>query len=237
MVIRRYLLGTLLKKGPLLRITSTIRLAEITDSMNQPVLNKTSRAFKNQKKHSKGEIIKNRTRIPKTIMKLRMKPTFQRRGCSTISLSTLSVPMVVSGKSVIRLVSKICPGRRGRKDRKRDAPAMLNMFPKFALVAMNTYFRVLAKVFLPSFTPFASTPRVLFKQDNISSFFGNIYCAFNRDTDICRMKSGGIVDSIAHVPHHISRFLKCENDPFLLVWFDLCENVNLIHLLKQRFIT
>lgn len=97
--------------------------------------------------------------MPKTIMKLRMKVTFQRRGCSTISLSTLSVPMVVSGKSVIRLVSNICLGRRGRKDRKSDAPAMLNMFPKLALVAMNTYLRVLAKVFLPSFTPHASTSR------------------------------------------------------------------------------
>ena len=39
-VINRYFPGVLLKKGPLLRITSTIRLAEITDSTNQPVLNR-----------------------------------------------------------------------------------------------------------------------------------------------------------------------------------------------------
>ena len=31
-----------------------------------------------------------------------------------------------------------------------NTPAMLNMFPKLALVATNTYLRVLAKVALPS---------------------------------------------------------------------------------------
>jgi len=36
---------------------------------------------------------------------------------------------------------------------------MLNMFPKFALVAMNTYFSVLAKVFLPARIPSTRTPR------------------------------------------------------------------------------
>ncbi len=34
---------------------------------------------------------------------------------------------------------------------------MLNILPKLALVAMNTYFRVFAKVFLPSITPSAKT--------------------------------------------------------------------------------
>lgn len=37
--IKRYLPGLLLKKGFLLRITSTIIDAEITDSRNHPVLN------------------------------------------------------------------------------------------------------------------------------------------------------------------------------------------------------
>jgi hypothetical protein len=36
----KYFPGKLLKNGLRLRITSTIRLAEITDSANQPVLNK-----------------------------------------------------------------------------------------------------------------------------------------------------------------------------------------------------
>jgi hypothetical protein len=37
--IKRYFPGRLLKKGFLLRMTSTIIDAEITDSRNQPVLN------------------------------------------------------------------------------------------------------------------------------------------------------------------------------------------------------
>jgi hypothetical protein len=53
--------------------------------------------------------------------------------------------MVISGKSVIKLVRRICENNMGRKGRKRDAPAMLNMFPKLALVAIKTYFNVLAK--------------------------------------------------------------------------------------------
>jgi hypothetical protein len=61
--------------------------------------------------------------------------------------------MVISGKSVNRLVRRICFGSIGRKGRKREAPAILNIFPKLALDAMNTYFNVLAKVLLPSRTP------------------------------------------------------------------------------------
>ena len=38
-VPKRYFPGTLLKKGFLVRITSTIREADNTDSRNQPVLN------------------------------------------------------------------------------------------------------------------------------------------------------------------------------------------------------
>ena len=35
----------------------------------------------------------------------------------------------------------------------KDTPARLNMFPKLALVAMNTYLSVLANVARPSRTP------------------------------------------------------------------------------------
>ena len=78
-----------------------------------------------------------------------MKLISQLCGSSTSSLSTVSVAKVISGKSVNKFVSRICVGSRGRKGRKRDAPAMLNIFPKLALVAMKTYFMVLAKVFRP----------------------------------------------------------------------------------------
>jgi hypothetical protein len=76
--------------------------------------------------------------------------------------------MVISGKSVNKLVSRICVGNRGRKGKKRDAPVMLNMFPKLALVAMKTSFMVLAKVFRPPFTPSTSASR-LFSSSTISA--------------------------------------------------------------------
>jgi len=54
-VIKRYFPGTLLKNGPLLRITSTIRLAEITDSMNQPVLNNVIGVLKTRRSTPKAK--------------------------------------------------------------------------------------------------------------------------------------------------------------------------------------
>ena len=76
--------------------------------------------------------------------------------------------MVISGKSVIRLVSNICLGNNGRKGINSDTPAMLNMFPKFALVAIKTYLSVLANVVRPSLTPSMSTPRS-FSSNTISA--------------------------------------------------------------------
>jgi uncharacterized protein (TIGR03000 family) len=52
----------------------------------------------------------------------------------TISSSTRSVAIVISGMSVRMFMNRICLGSRGRNGRKSDAPAMLNMFPKLALV-------------------------------------------------------------------------------------------------------
>ena len=58
-------------------------------------------------------------------------------------------------------MSRICDGSIGRKDRNSEAPAALNMLPKFDDVAISTYFMVLAKIRRPSMTPSASTPRSL----------------------------------------------------------------------------
>ena len=80
-------------------------------------------------------------------------------GFSTISASTLSVEIVISGISVNKFISKICFGKSGRNDKNNDTPAILNIFPKFALVAMKNLLSVFANVLLPSSTPFASTSK------------------------------------------------------------------------------
>ena len=82
-----------------------------------------------------------------------------RRGLfDAITSSTRSLAMVISGRSVRKLINRICLGSIGRKGRNSEAPAMLNMLPKLALVAMNTYFSVLAKVLRPSTIPRAAHP-------------------------------------------------------------------------------
>src|SRR6266536_3268523 len=67
--------------------------------------------------------------------------------------------MVSSLTSYSRLLSRIWPGSIGRKLRKSEAPAALNMFPKFDEVPIRTYLIVLAKMRRPSTTPSARTAR------------------------------------------------------------------------------
>jgi len=166
--INRYFPGLLLKKGFLLLITSTIIDAEITDSRNHPVLNCPS--FTRRTSKSRPKVRKSNTELtrPKVIINLRMALMSQRLGWSTISSSTMSVAIVISGMSVIRLVSRICLGSNGRNGIKSDIHAMLNMFPKFALVAINTYLSVFANVVRPSFTPSIRTLRS-FSSNTISA--------------------------------------------------------------------
>ena len=83
----------------------------------------------------------------------------QLRGRSSCSGSTSSVAMVVPGKSVRKLISRIWLASSGRKGSTAAATAMLSMLPKLALVVVKTYFMVLAKVRRPSRTPCRTTPR------------------------------------------------------------------------------
>jgi hypothetical protein len=80
--------------------------------------------FQNKQEGAKRQVVETELRSPKVIMNLRMNRMFQRRGRATSSGSTRSVAMVISGRSVSRLVRRICLGNRGRKDRNREAPAM-----------------------------------------------------------------------------------------------------------------
>src|SRR6266568_1897439 len=116
--------------------------------------------------------------MPNTIMNRRMKPMSQRRGLCTNSSSTLSPAIVISGKSVSKLMSRICFGSSGKNGRNSDAPAMLNMFPKFAH-AIHEHFEI------------------ALEQDKIRGLAGNIDRAFHRETYIRGVQRGRVVDSIA----------------------------------------
>ena len=61
--------------------------------------------------------------------------------------------MVVAGMSDKKLLSNTCDANSGKKGKKMDAAAMLNMLPKLALMVARMYFKVLANVDRPSSMP------------------------------------------------------------------------------------
>ena len=175
--------------------------------------------------------------MPNAIINLRMKPISQRRGFSTISLSTVSVAMVVSGKSVNKLVSRICLGSRGRKGKKSDAPAMLNIFPKLALVAIKTYFMVLAKVLRPSFTPSTSASRS-FSRSTISAV--SLATSAALSTEIPTSAAWSAEASLMPSPIYPTTsplFLSARIILLFLDWLYLGKDIGIVYLLEQSFTT
>jgi len=146
--MNRYVPGRLLKNGLLLRMTSTIIDAE-NNRFHKPSCSELRRCCVKDEQQNPKVDNQNRADQTKVIMNFLIRKYSHRLGVITISTSVRSVAMVISGKSVIRFVNRICLGSRGRKDRNREAPAMLTMFPKLALVAIKTYFIVLASVSPP----------------------------------------------------------------------------------------
>ena len=57
------------------------------------------------------------------------------------------------GGIVEEIVQQDLAGSIGRNGRNKDAPAMLNMLPKFELVPMSRYFMTLADARRPSMMP------------------------------------------------------------------------------------
>ena len=151
--------GRLAVSGRWVRTTSTIEAADTTDSMNQPVRNSAGLLRSTQSSTAKVRTSNSELTRPKVSMKRLMKAMSQRWGCSIQSASTRSPAIVISGRSVSRLVSRICFGSSGRNGSSKEAPAIEIMLPKLALVAMNTYLSVLAKVRRPSRMPALSTAR------------------------------------------------------------------------------
>ena len=68
---------------------------------------------------------------------------------------------------------------------------MLNMLPKLALVAMKTYFSVLAKVDPPLPDALDEDAQVLLQQDDVGRLLGDVHGLVDRDADVgaCRAEA------------------------------------------------
>ena len=104
---------------------------------------------------------------------------------------------------------------------------MLNMLPKLALVAMKTYFSVLAKVARPSRTPSHQDAEVLLQQDDVGRLLGDVHRRVDRDADVGGVQGRGVVDPVAHVADHVAGLLRARMIALLLVGLDLGEDVDL----------
>ncbi len=170
-------------------------------------------------------------------MNERMKPMSQRRGRASISASTLSLAMVISGTSVSTLVSKICLGNNGRNGSSSDAPAMLNMLPKFALVAIK---HVLQRVGEGR----ASLPhtldqhiQILLQQHDVGDLLGHVHGALDGEADVGGVQRRGVVDPVAHVADDVARLAQGQDEALLLVGLHLGEHVHLADPMEERPVT
>ena len=117
-------------------------------------------------------------------------------GLCNQSSSTESDAICSDGKSVNRFVSRICFGNSGKNFKNKLAPAIENIFPKFALVATNMYFNVLMNVLLPSFIPDTKTFK-LFSNKTIDAASFAVSAAVSTDipTSACFIAGASFIPS------------------------------------------
>src|SRR5581483_4973282 len=141
-----------------------------------------------------------------------------------VSGSTLSVEMATEGMSDRKLLSRICFASRGRNGMNSVATAMLTMLPKFALVVMATYLRVLAKVRRPSTTPWPRTARSR-SSSTMSAVSRDVDRLIDRDADVGDVQRRCIVDAVAQECHDMIAVLQRPHDARLLLRIDLGEDL------------
>ena len=110
------------------------------------------------------------------------------------------------------------------------------MFPKFALVVIEMYFSVLAKVRRPSSTPVRKHVEIAAQQDDVGALAGDIHGLFDRDADVGRMQGRRIVDAVAEVADGVSGSLQGADDPLLLLRIDFDEQVGARREVPQRLV-
>ncbi len=108
-------------------------------------------------------------------MNRRIKWRFKEEGVSIISLSTLSVAMSISGQIGKKIGNQNLFGKKRKELKNKEAPAMLNIFPKFGAGCHEDIFKVLANVLRPISTPSLSTARSFLKRTISAAFFCCIY--------------------------------------------------------------
>ena len=110
------------------------------------------------------------------------------------------------------------------------------MFPKFALVVIEMYLSVLAKVRLPSSTPLRKHVEIAAQQDDVGALAGDIHGLFNRDADIGCMQGRRIIDAVAEISDGVPGFLQGADDPLLLLRIDFDEEIGAWCAVPQRLI-
>ena len=124
----------------------------------------------------------------------------------------------------------------GRNGSSGVASAMLTMLPKLALVVIEMYLSVLAKVRRPSSTPERSTSRSRLQQDDVGALAGDVHGLLDRDADIGRMQGRRIVDAVAEIADRVAGPLQGADDPLLLLRVDLDEQVGARREVPQRLV-
>ena len=119
---------------------------------------------------------------------------------------------------------RICDGSIGRNDRNTEAPAALNMLPKFEDVAMRTYFMVLAKMRRPSIDAFRQHAEILVEQHDVGGVLGHVGSRVHRDPDIGMVQRHRVVDPVAEEGHVLAGATGHLDDPRLLVGADPGEH-------------
>ena len=229
-------LGLLRKAGLCVRRTSTTASSVSSEIMNHEVWNVASFAWKTSSRTANVSRSKTELISPKTIMKRWISLMFQRCGRETRSGSTLSLEIAIDGTSERKLFSRICLAASGRNGSSGVASAMLTMLPKFALVVIEMYLSVLAKVRRPSSTPRAQHVQVAAEQDDVGALAGDVHRLLDRDADIGRMQGRRIVDAVAEIADRVAGPLQGADDPLLLLRIDFDEEIGARREMPQRLV-
>ena len=111
--------------------------------------------------------------------------------------------MVICAASYRKLFSRICVGSIGKNGRNSDAPAMLNMFPKFELVPISRYFITFAEARRPSMIPFVQYVQPRLQQNDVGRVARHVHRRGYRNSHVCGVQRRRVVDSVSHISHHV----------------------------------